>query len=418
MGDKLFPLDLPEDEWVEFPAEGLSQPATGVIYRGGPNEGGMPLGGLGTGFITLCTDGTLDYYSTIFNAFLERNIQDTGPRVNYVLDRSSVPSLKLPFLGLAVGGRTWVLSLTEVDGVEGASGVQYWGHYRVADIEYESDAPVAVGLRSWSPFLPGDGPGSNVPGAVFEGHLRNKTDSPQEGRLGFSFHGPRREEMGFNAYGPWQNLVRDAEHHHRRMDDVVRGVEVLTAWEDMTYNYALGAIGNGDVTTGGELAGEGWNDLGHALPEATQGDGGASIAIDFSLGAGESQTVRVFLGWYAPQWRAMGRRAPFGLNDYTHMYATQFSSSRDVVEYLARGHQRLLERVLSWQGVIYGEQRLPAWLRDSLINVLAVLPQESFWVNSLDPDHWWGPEGLFCVNESLPARSSPASRTMNSGTGP
>jgi hypothetical protein len=183
--------------------------------------------------------------------------------------------------------------------------------------------------------------------------------------------------MGFNAHGPWQNLVRDAEHHRRGMENRIRGVEVLTTWEDdMSYSYALGAVGHGDVHTGGELVGEGWDRLGRELPEATPGDGGASIAIDFRLGVGESQTVRFFLGWYAPKWRAMGRRAPFGLNDYGHMYATRFSSAGDVVEHLAQGHRSLLQRVLAWQGVIYGEHRLPGWLRDSLINVLAVLPQE------------------------------------------
>ena len=56
MSHTLFPTDLPEHEWVEFPAVGFSQPATGVIYRDGSNERGVPLGGLGTGFITLCTE--------------------------------------------------------------------------------------------------------------------------------------------------------------------------------------------------------------------------------------------------------------------------------------------------------------------------------------------------------------------------
>ena len=405
MDEKLFPIDLSGQEWVEFDAEGYKQPVTGVIYRDGSNERGVPLGGLGTGFITLCTDGTLDYYSTIFNSFMERNFShgpvDLGSL--FVRDRSSVPSLKLPFLGLAAGGRVWLLSLAKVDGVEGPRRVHYWGHYPVADLEYELDAPVEVGLRAWTPFYPGDGPGSNVPGAVFEVHLRNKSESPQEGRLGFSFHGPRRDEMALNAHGLMQNLVRNAEYRHCRMDDGVSGVEVLTTWEDMTYSYALGAIANGDVHTGGELVGEGWSRLGQALPESTPGDGGASVAVDFSLGVGETQTVRYFLGWYAPQWRAMNRRVDHGMShhDYSHMYATRFSSARGVVDHLAQGHRRMLQRVLSWQEAIYAERRLPGWLRDSLINILAVLPQESFWLKSLDPDHWWGNEGLFCVNESI-----------------
>ena len=51
---------------------------------------------------------------------------------------------------------------------------EYWGHYPIADVEYKSDAPVGIGVRSWSPFIPGDAKVSNTPGAVFEVHLRNQ----------------------------------------------------------------------------------------------------------------------------------------------------------------------------------------------------------------------------------------------------
>jgi len=57
--------------------------------------------------------------------------------------------------------------------------------------------------------------------------------------------------------------------------------------------------------------------------------------------------------------------------------------------------------VLGWQQVIYAENQLPGWLQDSLINILAIISQQSFWAKSADPNHWWGEEGFFSVNESL-----------------
>jgi len=57
--------------------------------------------------------------------------------------------------------------------------------------------------------------------------------------------------------------------------------------------------------------------------------------------------------------------------------------------------------VLGWQQVIYAENQLPGWLQDSLINILAIISQQSFWAKSADPNHWWGEEGIFSVNESL-----------------
>src|SRR5690349_18486736 len=44
-------------QWSTFKAEGLPAPVTGVIYRDGASREGVPLGGLGTGFIFLQTDG-------------------------------------------------------------------------------------------------------------------------------------------------------------------------------------------------------------------------------------------------------------------------------------------------------------------------------------------------------------------------
>ena len=63
----LFPARLKEREYVTFPADGFDTPVTGVIYRGADLLPGMPLGGIGTGFMALGTDGTLEYVNTIFN---------------------------------------------------------------------------------------------------------------------------------------------------------------------------------------------------------------------------------------------------------------------------------------------------------------------------------------------------------------
>jgi uncharacterized protein (DUF608 family) len=83
------------------------------------------------------------------------------------------------------------------------------------------------------------------------------------------------------------------------------------------------------------------------------------------------------------------------------MYASRFESAVEVANHLAGQHDALLDRVLAWQQAVYGEEGLPGWLRDSLVNIFAVLAQQSFWSKSADPGHWWGDEGLFFVNESL-----------------
>jgi uncharacterized protein (DUF608 family) len=156
----LFPTDVPANDWLQFPAEGFTEPACGFIRRrGNPATFGMPLGAVDTGCLGIDMDGTLGLCS-IFNSYVPMR----GP-------------LKLPFLGFSAGKQTWVLTTVPFASNESLyyqnlaspADIHYWGHYPVADIEYETPgSPVGIGLRAWSPFIVGDAAASNTPAAVFE----------------------------------------------------------------------------------------------------------------------------------------------------------------------------------------------------------------------------------------------------------
>ena len=165
---------------------------------------GMPLGGIDTGALYLEPSGQLGYTS-IFNHLTPIG----GP-------------LNTPYLGVAMGGqgvglRHWPDQ--ELCGKQPAfiwhrrgGGMQeseYWGHYPIADVEYKSDAPVQIGVRSWSPFIPGDSKASNTPGAVFEVHLRNKGTTGAKGCVVFSFPGFADHHTRDFSIG-WPNLPAEA----------------------------------------------------------------------------------------------------------------------------------------------------------------------------------------------------------------
>ena len=215
MTKRLFPADLPELEWVEFRAEGFSRPVPGAIYGSGrPPCCGVPVGGISTGCIDIDARGVYGF-STLFNP--------SGPHPlneRWRIPRR-VPGVR-PFLGLAVGGDVWVLTTGEmigggeipwctepqmlgvrggraptlratcakVEGVRTADAIHYWGHYPVADLEFDTDSPISVGLRAWSPFVPGDAAASSIPAAVFEVHLRNISDRRQVGTIALDSPGP------------------------------------------------------------------------------------------------------------------------------------------------------------------------------------------------------------------------------------
>jgi uncharacterized protein (DUF608 family) len=404
--EKLFPTNLPGSEWVQFPAAGFLEPACGVIYRfGQPATNGLPLGGIDTGCLDLETSGLLGY-CTIFNSHVPRR----GP-------------LNLPLLGLSVGGpsagsgsprpeglrggQTWVLSSKEtkkyettdgrepvepvlddlrLEGVQTAKEIHYWGHYPVADLEYETDAPVSVGLRAWAPFLPGDLAGSLIPGIVFEVRLRNPGARRQRGTIALSFPGPTEKEAGANCFARQQ----------------VTGLFSGVAVETENTSYALGVVGRERLRVGGELGADGaaWAKISRALPDASQAHPGASVAVDFSLAPGRAKVVRFVLAWHSPHWKGGGHPSSPDGNTFTHVYALRYSSALQAAQLLAREHRSILRRVLAWQQAVYGDKRLPVWLRESLVNVLHMITEDGMWAAARPPLDWAREEdGLFGMNE-------------------
>ncbi len=437
---RLFPAGLPELKWTEFKARGFSQPVTGVIFRKAhPTCCGVALGGISTGALDIETSGVLGF-NTIFLGF-PRKVQ-----------------LFLPFLGLAVGGKTWVLTtqkfldggvmegcqdpaglprplakstVPKVVGCEPVKEIEYWGHYPVADLEYETDAPVSVGLRAWAPFLPGDAAGSNIPGAVFEVHLRNTSDTPQRGTVAFSFPGPSERPVNMRSDMPFDGVVDEARSTDFTRKEVTGEFQGIAVTSLAGVGYALGVVGPENVRLGGGLTAKPdvWSKIASQLPSPMGGkadgvtiynDPSTSVAVDFDIRPMEKRVVRFILAWYSPRWQGgtveflqkwfegegpgpyeIPGRKNESVNYYYQMYATRYRNAADVARHLAREHESLLRRVLAWQEAIYTEQRLPIWLRDCLVNTLNIIAENSYWAQPRPPlGEWAFPLGAFDFMES------------------
>ncbi|MHB9037977.1 MAG: GH116 family glycosyl hydrolase [Armatimonadota bacterium] len=363
MGSRLFSSDLDELKWLEFPADGFSKPVCGVVYRAGQSTCGVPLGGIGTGCIDLDTDATLGR-SSIFNSF-------APPR-----------ELNMPFLALAVGDKVWTLAKRDVPGTTAAKEVRYWGHYPVADLEFDLDETVSAGLRAWSPFIPGDSALSNTPGIVCEVRVRNLSPSALNACIALTFPGPTNDESLGDTY--------------RRVDlaGPAAGVEVST---EAGVGYTLGAIGEAKVRVGGALSAESgdWGKVAKQLPVVTAGDAGASVAVDFSLAANEEKVIRFVLSWYHPKWVANDWRW------YLQAYTARFGNSAEVARLLATEHSSLVKCILGWQEVIYASDEYPAWLREQLVNIMHTITEDALWAcDSVPEAQWCKPMGIFGLIES------------------
>ena len=149
---RLYPANLPPAQWQKFTAAGIFPAGHGNRLPG------RAAAGFGSAVGRHCH--RLPRPGICRNVWLQLDLQ---------LSVSSGGPLNTPFLGIAVGGRTWVLTTGEtkaydagngavppqgpglvLKGVEKAKRIDYWGHFPIADVEYETGAPVSVGLRAWS----------------------------------------------------------------------------------------------------------------------------------------------------------------------------------------------------------------------------------------------------------------------------
>jgi uncharacterized protein (DUF608 family) len=172
-----WPFVLPEvlNDWTRVEVDGFAAPIPACVYEGTQLNGGMPLGGLGTGYLTLEGNGKLGYCS-IFNEL--------------------VPPAKLfsDWLCVESGTRSVPLSTAQI---------WYLGHFPVADLQAVlAELPLEIGVRAFAPYIVGDAAVSNTPVALFELELRNTSTQPLLVTLHLKFPtAPERSELAVRGEG-------------------------------------------------------------------------------------------------------------------------------------------------------------------------------------------------------------------------
>ena len=83
------------------------------------------------------------------------------------------------------------------------------------------------------------------------------------------------------------------------------------------------------------------------------------------------------------------------------MYAKDHPSAVETARFVAINHASLLRRLLAWQQVVYTDSSLPVWLRESLVNILHLITEDSLWAQAKPPIPAWAKEkdGLFSMIE-------------------
>jgi uncharacterized protein (DUF608 family) len=320
---------------------GYSKPVPGRWLGPEQSASGIPLGGLGTGFLELRPDG---------------RVHDTCVRNNWLQPR---PPLQFR-LTAALGAGKEARSATLLAG-KGDSSVpipaRFLGHYPVADLEYAAPAttPATLRLRAISPFVPGDADLSNIPAAIFSLRVRNGGTEALPVRIALQFAEPG---AGDTPATPFR--VADGS-----------GIQVTTGRGS---GYALGG------------AGSGWT-VSADTPPSSYGDVSARVTASVAVSPGQERTLTYVVAWFSPRWTTSDGK------DVRNRYAARFADAQGVATFTLDRAALIEQRVVAWQEQIYARP-IPDWLRDALVNSLYALARNSIWLD----------DGRLLVNESFTGR--------------
>jgi uncharacterized protein (DUF608 family) len=357
-------------------------------FSGEDGEVAFPLGGIGTGNVSLGARGDLRDWE-IFNRPAKGNElpysffalwceRPDGEPATRVLESRLRPPHQRP------GG----YPPSSTGGLPRFDETTFRGEYPVADIEFRDDEiPIDASLTAYTPCIPLDPEDSGIPVAVLEYTVENPTDEPLAASVAGSLANPVGHREEFEPGG----------HRNAFRDDGVAGIKYSAETFDADSlghgEAALATTASGEVTHTAAWERSGWWDAYRAFGEDFRADGRltansydepsedgetdvGSLAVRHTLDPGESTTVRFLLTWYFPNrprsWDQSADTGCCGPAERTrNHYATRFSGAWDVADYVSENLDRLRGRTFEFRDAFFGST-LPGHVLEAVSSQIAV----------------------------------------------
>jgi uncharacterized protein (DUF608 family) len=325
---------------------------------------GVPLGGLGTGSLTLREDGSI------------------GPLTinNNWCRPIPAPPGSLFLIRVRTGGKTTARALGKnAYSWPAMREVRSTGTYPIAAIEAsDAELPVTAQLSAFSPMIPYNLKDSSLPAAIFSVTLVNRGAEPVDAAVALSWE----NLLGHGGTGQVAWADRRGNTQEVRAVEGLSGIFFTTpqAYQDrrkaVTGNYALLAAATGGKTSQlpyWNAAGDGTDFWGAFTGDTLFGEKAAvrpgvedtvhpagAVAGEATIPPGKSQRYDFVLAWYTPNdLLADGTNAG-------HYYATFFEDAWAVASYALQYRDNLLAGTAAWQDLVL-QSSLPEWLRARLL---------------------------------------------------
>ena len=415
---------MPETSKV-FTKDEIYAAKTPLIYEGEQlREIAFPLGGLGTGCISLAGNGGLVDWE-IFNrpnkgsvlpySFFTIFAQAEGKApVTRVIQSPPAP----PFSGQGGGGYRGLgfgVGRENGAGFPHMRSAQFRGEFPFAEVTFEDPKlPVGVRLEAYSPFIPLNPDDSGIPIAVLRFHVRNDGPMPVDVSLVGNIFNP----VGYTGTGPFMGDHLGKNVNAYVDEDGVRGL-YLTSEKVAADAPAYGSMA---MTTSWDdvycqtcwLRGH-WYDAMHdfwdhfsttgKLPERTykpsysgESDVG-SLGLRVRLEPGEEATLPFYITWHFPNFCKYwgGVESPSCCEGehaiWKNYYASQWDDALGVARYYVANEDRLYHETRLFHDTLF-DSELPSYVLDALSSQASILHSPT--VLRLEDGTFYGFEGCHC----------------------
>ena len=363
-----------------------------ITYSGrNLDEIAFPLGGIGTGMITLGGWGQLRDFEIqnrpakgnfIRNSFFAMRVRQGKTDVTRALQG--------PVEG-AFGGDGHSVRRFTGEGLPHFRKVTFRGEYPFAWLEISDPAmPVKVALEAWNPFIPLDDKDSSIPVAILSYTVRNASKRGVDVTL----FGSTSNIIGGQPTAGAYDVLANAEdaltrENLARHDGGVTGLYMtnrgLDAKSPRFGSMALAAVGGRsqvltswvDDRTVKIFEGVAWAD--GFPPKETGTTPTGTIAVSARIPAGKSATVTFVIAWHFPNFERYwgneacacgecGTKPPVWKN----WYAGVWNDAWDVASYVAREFGRLRRETLAFHDALFSST-LPAYVLDAVSANMSIL---------------------------------------------
>lgn len=381
----------------------------------------LPLGGIGTGTVSLGGRGNLQDWAIMnspamgYTPQLMEGARDVGPF--FCLYTEQGDQRKITALEGKINTEHYQGSQgsrTANHGLPRFTRCAFKAAYPLARIDLsDPEVPAKVSLYAFNPLIPGDSDASSLPMARLTYRVTNTTENPLTAAVCASLINHIGAD-GRDCERAWDNKklvrgARDNANEFRRERDYSglymfsNGVDTLSpAWGTM----ALTVPNGGEVThrtawaqrTWGDSLLDFWDDFldGGTLwertaPEDSQAARMASLAVKRELAPGESAEYEFLLTWHFPNRQVWAPKPDASDNRVGNWYALLYKDAWEAAEKIRPGLGELERATVEFVQAFCGSD-LPAEVKEAALNNVSTLRSQT--VFRTETGHLFGWEGI------------------------